>query len=377
MPRPRALRPVALRPVAARPFAPRPRPVRPRSARRLLAVLAAATLAACSAAGTAADPQPGGSAGTPSAGTPAAGAPGSGAPGSGSGTTGTTGTTGPGPSASASPSPSPAPLAQLPHGGRSIFPAHVVVMSYGTARTPTLGVLGEGTPDQAAKALTARAKPFQAASGRPVLPAFELITTIAQRSPGADGTYSGLVADADVQRYLDAARKAGMMLVLDFQPGRADVLAQVKRYERFLLQPEVGIALDPEWALKPGQRPGRQIGTMDAATINRVSAYLSELTTRNRLPEKLFIVHQFQKRMLPDRQKVVDRPGLALVFHVDGFGPQSQKKDTYDVLATRDGRAPGGRAHNGFKLFLDEDTDLMTPAEAMALVPRPELLSYQ
>ena len=24
--------------------------------------------------------------------------------------------------------------------------------------------------------------------------------------------------------------------------------------------------------------------------------------------------------------------------------------------------------------FLDEDTDLMTPAEAMALVPRPELL---
>jgi len=26
---------------------------------------------------------------------------------------------------------------------------------------------------------------------------------------------------------------------------------------------------------------------------------------------------------------------------------------------------------------LDEDTDLMTPAEAMALVPRPELLSYR
>ena len=331
----------------------------------LLAVVAAAGLTACGSSGPTAAPRPEGGV-SPTAGVT-----------TGAGTAGGSPTPSPSPSTSPSPSPSPAPLAQLPRGGRSIFPAHVVVMSYGTARTPVLGVLGEGTPDQAAKALQARAKPFQAASGRPVLPAFELITTIAQRSPGADGTYSGFVADADVQRYLDAARRSKTMLVLDFQPGRADVLAQVKRYERFLLQPEVGIALDPEWVLKPGQRPGRQIGTMDAATVNRVSAYLSELTTRNRLPEKLFIVHQFQKRMLPDRQKVLDRPGLALVVHVDGFGPQSQKKDTYDLLSSKDGKAPGGRAHNGFKLFLDEDTDLMTPAEAMALVPRPELLSYQ
>ena len=39
--------------------------------------------------------------------------------------------------------------------------------------------------------------------------------------------------------------------------------------------------------------------------------------------------------------------------------------------------APGGTAHNGLKLFLDEDPDLMTPAQAMALVPRPELITYQ
>lgn len=285
----------------------------------------------------------------------------------------------PAPSLSPSPaaSPSPAPLAQLPRGGRSIFPRHVVVMAYGTAQTPVLGVLGEGTPDQAAARLKTRAEAFQVPSGRPVLPAFELITTIAQAGPGADGDYSGAVSHADVQRYLVAARKARMMLVLDFQPGRGDVLEQVKQYEPFLRQPEVGIALDPEWVLQPGQQPGRQVGSMDAATVNRVSAYLAGLTRAHRLPEKLFLVHQFQRRMLPDRARIVDRPGLALVFHVDGFGPQSQKRDTYDALSVKDGKAAGGRAHNGFKLFLDEDTDLLTPAETMALRPRPELVSYQ
>ena len=275
-------------------------------------------------------------------------------------------------SASPSPSPSPAPLAQLPRGGRAIFPAHVVVMAYGTATTDALGVLGEGTPDQAAKRLTADAAPFGPASGRGVLPAFELITTVAQRSAGPDGDFSGEVAEADVQRYLDAARRAKMLLVLDFQPGRADLLAQVKRYERFLREPDVGIALDPEWVLRPGQKPGRQIGTLDAATIDRVATYLSELTTAAKLPEKLFVVHQFQKRMLPDREAIVERPGLALVFHIDGFGPRRDKRKTYDLLAVR-----SGPAHNGFKLFLDEDPDLLTPAETMALVPRPELVSYQ
>ena len=279
--------------------------------------------------------------------------------------------------ASASPSPSPAPLAVLPRGGRSLFPEHLVVMHYGTAQTGALGVLGEVPPDQAAARLAEAAAPFEAASGRPVLPAFELITTIAQADAGADGTYSSFVSDEDVQRYLDAARRAKMLLVLDFQPGLANVLAQVQRYEKFLVQPDVGVALDPEWALRPGQRPGRQIGQMDAATVNGVSQYLSDLTVIHALPEKLLIVHQFQTRMLPDRAAILARPGLSLVFHMDGFGSQEVKKQTYAVLSTKDGLAPGGTAHNGFKLFLDEDPDLMTPAEAMALVPRPELISYQ
>jgi hypothetical protein len=285
------------------------------------------------------------------------------------------------PSAAASPSSSPSPAAPrplLPRGGREIFPHRTVVAHYGTAATARLGVLGEGTPEQAAARLEQSAAPFAAAGGRPVLPAFELITTVARRAPGDDGTYSAPIADADVQRFLDVARAEGMLLILDFQPGLASFLDQVKRYERFLVQPEVGVALDPEWVLKPGQLPGEQIGATDAATVNAVSQYLSDLTVARDLPEKLFVLHQFRAFMIPDRDQVVDRPGLATVLHVDGFGPPGSKRETYATLSLEDGAArPGGQLHNGFKLFYDEDTDLMTPAQTMALTPRPELVSYQ
>lgn len=281
--------------------------------------------------------------------------------------------------AAPSPSPSPRlkPVPYLPRGGHGIFQKHMVVMAYGTANTGVLGILGETDPDEAARRLEERAKPWAAASGRPVLPAFELITSVAQRSPGPDGRYSVGLAHADVQRYLEAARRAKMLLVLDFQPGRANVLDQVKSYERFLLQPEVGIAIDPEWVLKEGERPGKQIGALDAATLNEVSAYLSDLVKRNRLPEKMFLVHQFKTFMLPDREKIVDRFGLATVFHVDGFGPRHAKKQTYDLLSSKDGVIPGGRVHNGYKLFIDEDVPLQTAAEVMRHTPRPELVSYQ
>ena len=278
---------------------------------------------------------------------------------------------GAGASATPSATPSQAPLAQLPRGGRSIFPEHLVVAYYGTAGTGALGVLGETGPEAAAKRTVQAALPFQAPSGRPVLPAFELITTVAAGRAGADGLYSTSLPLEEVMRYVKVAQQAKMLVILDFQPGRATFLEQVKRYEKALLEPNVGVALDPEWKLTATQRPLKQIGTSAAQPINDVSSYLANLTVKNRLPEKVFMVHQFKTYQLPDREKIVDRPGLATVLHVDGFGAQGSKKETYGLLNSTDGQFV-----NAFKLFYDEDTDLMTPAEAMALTPRPELITY-
>ncbi len=235
-----------------------------------------------------------------------------------------------------------------------------------------LGVLGHGTPDAQAAALEKAAAPFAVAAGKPVLPAFELISTVAQTSPGKDGDYSGPLTPEQVQTYLDAARKAKMLLILDLQPGRASFLDQAKLFEKFLKEPDVGLGLDPEWKLTATQRPLRQIGKTNAAAINEVSAYLQGLVDAGDLPQKVLVVHQFKSFSIPDRDQVVSRPGLATVLHVDGFGNQGAKKQTYDVLSSK-----GGQLINGFKLFYDEDTNLMTPAETMALVPQPQLVTYQ
>ena len=330
---------------------------------RAVALLGLLAATACSSGGSTTAGPAASSAPAPAGSSAGAPAPGTGAPAA----SGLPGTPAPG-----TPGAPPAP-GELPRGGRTILPGHVVVAHYGTAGTGVLGVLGRGTPDQATARLAKAAAPFEAASGKPVLPALELITTVAQAAPGKSGDYSTFLEDAEVARYLDAARRAKMLVVLDIQPGRADFLEQVKRYERFLLEPEVGVALDPEWKLTPSQKPGRQIGKTNAASVNAVSDYLARLVADHGLPQKLFVVHQFKTFMIANREKLATHPELATVVHVDGFGTQKEKRQTYDAL-----KLPAGSPiYNGFKLFYKVDTGLMTPKQTMALKPMPDLVSYQ
>lgn len=270
-----------------------------------------------------------------------------------------------------SPTTSPKPPPTLPRGGRVIFPNYRVVAFYGGSGGPGLGVLGQGTPDQAAAAVAQQAQLYVFA-GRPVQPALELITTVALASPGPDGIYSSRGDPAAVQRYLTAARARKELLVLDFQPGRGNFLTQIKRFERFVIQPDVGVAVDPEWHMQPGEIPGQVFGSSSAADINEVSAYLQSLVTKYRLPQKLFVVHEFRLSMLPDRQAILPRPGLATVFHADGNGVVSDKVKVYNALAF-----PGPPFASGFKLFFTRDTPLMTPQQTMALTPQPDLVTYQ
>src|SRR5438067_3030800 len=241
--------------------------------------------------------------------------------------------------------PKPAPPPQLPRGGRTLLPGHLIVAYYGIVGTSNiLGKSGDLEADAAGVERQARAyRRF----GRPVQPAFELVTTFAAPSPGTDGTYSAATDRSIVQRYLEAAHRHKLLLILDFQPGRGEFLPEVRRYERFLLDPAVGVALDPEWKLGLTELPDRVIGSSSAASINVVSAYLSRLVRTHRLPQKLFIVHEFQLRELPDRQGILFRPGLATVLQMDGLGPVSTKLESYRKVT----RGAFG-FHPGFKVFL-------------------------
>jgi hypothetical protein len=264
----------------------------------------------------------------------------------------------------------PPPPAELPLGGRRIFPDHRVVGFYGAPQDEELGVLGIGTPDEAARRLIRQARPYDRPR-RPVLPALELITVIANADPGEDGMYRSRQSDAVIRRYLRAARRHKMLLVLDIQPGRSDFFTETTRLQRWLRRPDVGIALDPEWRVSGGEVPGQVIGHVDAREVNATSAWLDQLVARHDLPQKLFIVHQFTDDMVDDTQ-LKRRDGLAMVLNADGFGTKPVKVSKYRAFT----RA-ASTFEQGFKLFYDEDVGLMEPAEVMRLKPPPDVVMYE
>ena len=264
----------------------------------------------------------------------------------------------------------PAKPAELPLGGRAIFPHYRVVAYYGAPQNHALGALGIGSPDAAGRRLRRQARPY-ARKTRPVMLAFELIVTVANADPGADGLYRTRQTNAVVRRYLRAARRAKALLVLDIQPGHADFMDEVRHLDRWLREPDVGLALDPEWHT-PGAQPGTVIGSVDAASVNAVSAHLAKIVRDNDLPEKLFIVHQFTPDMIRGKAQVVQRPGLATTMNVDGFGDRANKVAKY-----REFTHDGTHFHRGFKLFYEEDTGLMRPRSVVALQPPPDLVVYE
>jgi hypothetical protein len=261
--------------------------------------------------------------------------------------------------------------AELPRGGRSILPERRVVAFYGAPQARELGALGIGSPAQAARRLERQARPY-ARPGRPVLPAFELIATIVQSDPGEDGDHSVRQPDPTIRRYLRAARRRDMLLILDIQPGYAPFMREVRALRRYLEEPDVSLALDPEWSLSPPVLPGQQIGSTSASVVNEVSAYVSRIVREHRLPEKLLVVHRFTGDMIADEDALRRHPGVALTVNVDGFGDRPNKRSKYREF-TRGRRD----RHHGLKLFYSEDTNLMQPRHVLGLRPPPELVVYE
>ena len=264
---------------------------------------------------------------------------------------------------------------QLPGGGQLVLPGRRLVAMYGHPGTAGLGVLGEQPLPQAIARAKQLAAPYRALSGStPVVPTFELIATVAQANPGVGGDYSYEAPVSMLKPWVVEAGKAGMYVVLDLQPGRANFLDQAKIYEPLLRLPHVGLALDPEWRLRPDQLPLTEIGSAKASEINSVYRWLADLTDRLRLPQKLFVLHQFRLSMIGDDQPLEhDRDSVQLLIHMDGQGPTGNKDETWAAVV---GAAPKGVPF-GWKNFYDEDSPMLTPAQTMTRKPTPSMISYQ
>ncbi len=250
----------------------------------------------------------------------------------------------------------------------------MLVALYGQPDVPGLGVLGaQDLPASIARAKKVAAS-YDELSSVPVVPAFELIATTALDSPGAGGQYTAATSVSALRPWVDKATAAGLYVILDLQPGRSDFLTQAKLYTELLALPNVGLALDPEWRLTTDQVPLEQIGSVDAAEVNKVIDWLAELTAVNDLPQKLLVLHQFRNSMIRNEEDLdLSRDQVAVLIHMDGLGAPEVKDETWAAVVAA---APSG-VWFGWKNFYTKDTPMLTPAQTMKHKPTPVMISYQ
>lgn len=260
-----------------------------------------------------------------------------------------------------------------PAGSKSVLQSCQVVGYYGYPGVPGLGVLSQSEPAAMVERLRGQASGYDESNGpRGVVIAFHLIAAIAQADAGADGDYLGQMPGSLIEEWLRLAETYNALVILDLQMGTSSVDAQLPVVLPYLQNPRVHLAVDPEWAMPAGVRPGTIIGWMEAAEINRAQELMSNYIAEHGLLDRMLIVHQFTDGMIRDKGDLRTFPGVDLVIDTDGFGYASQKIGNYNRYI-RDDQAP----HGGMKLFYRRDIDLMTPAEVNGLVPQPDFIVYE
>ena len=235
-----------------------------------------------------------------------------------------------------------------------------------------MGVLGEYSGDARAAGLRAQGAAYEKLTSKHVTLAYELVAVVAQPAPGTDGKYRRRESSQIIRSMLDEAHANGFKLVLDVQPGRSSAGDEMAALRPFLIDPDVYLALDPEFSMSASEVPGQQIGEMAAADVSRAVDILEEIIGTAHLPPKVLIVHQFRWDMLPDKAHIKTSALVDIVLDMDGFGSQPLKLSSY-----RDVMQQGRLAFAGIKLFYRQDQHLFTPEQVLALTPSPSVVIYQ
>jgi hypothetical protein len=260
----------------------------------------------------------------------------------------------------------------------AILPAKRIVAYYGNPQSKRMGALGEYPKDEMLARLKREVERWEKADpSKPVQPALHLVTVVAQGDPGKAGLYRMVMPDHIVNMVYDWAKEINAILFLDIQTGLDNIRNLLPRFEWILKNPDVHLGMDPEFNMGPsGQRPGKKIGTYDAADINYASGFLEALVEKYQLPPKILIVHRFTRKMVTNSKQIILRPNVQIVMNMDGWGAPWLKRDSY-----RDYIVAEPVQFTGFKLFYHNDTKkgdpLMTPEEILRFVPTPIYIQYQ
>jgi hypothetical protein len=256
----------------------------------------------------------------------------------------------------------------------SIFLNNDIVAFYGHPNSRNMGILGRHPIEELDGMLAKVAAEYAAAGGgRGIRRAFYVIFGTVW--PQGE---IGIINEDILTRWIEYGMEHDILIFIDHQIGRYDPVDSLKRMLPWLRYPNVHLALDPEWRT---DKPMREIGSVTADELNRAQTVMEEYIRENNISgERLLVVHQFNYRMIADREKVKsDFDRVRLVHCADGFGAPRIKRDSYAFNA---------QARNipikGFKLFYNSgipgagyDQPLLSPAEVFGLAPRPYLVMYQ
>jgi hypothetical protein len=260
----------------------------------------------------------------------------------------------------------------------ALLPANRIVAYYGNPLSKKMGVLGEYPKDEMLKMLDKEAANWAKADPtHPVIPALHLIVTVAQGAPGKNGLYRTQHRDSMVNEVYSWIKSRKGVLFLDVQVGKSTVQAEIPRLRAFLENPDVHLALDPEFSMAPsGAAPGKKIGTLDAKDINFAVNFLDEIARSKNIPPKILVVHRFTRKMVTNARDIRFTPHVQVVMDMDGWGPPWLKFDSYHDYVKKE-----PVQFTGFKIFYHNDTKkgnaLLTPGEVLRLNPRPLYIQYQ
>jgi hypothetical protein len=248
-----------------------------------------------------------------------------------------------------------------------------ILAFYGHPNSRNMGVLGRFSKEELNEKLGIMANEYEAAGGRNVQKAFYIIFGTVW--PGGD---IGIITESLLKEYIEFALENDILIFIDHQIGKYTPQDSLKRMLPWLKYPNVHLAIDPEWRTT---KPMEEIGTVTAAEINQVQRIMEDYIIENQIPgERLLVIHQFNYRMISNREKVESNfSRVRLVHCADGFGPPNVKRAAY---------AYNAQATNmpvkAFKLFFDfsipgagVDHPLLSPKEVMSLNPRPYIVMYQ
>jgi hypothetical protein len=269
----------------------------------------------------------------------------------------------------------------------AILPGHRIVAYYGNPLSKRMGILGELPPDQMLARFDKEVAAWRRADpSTPVMPALHLIAVVAQGAPGRDGKYRMRMTDSLIELVSSWAAKRNALLFLDVQVGKSTVQEELPRLIPFLKRPNVHLAIDPEFSMKPRMdrkqgvvvtaKPGARIGTMSSDDVNYAIGMLADVVKQNNLPPKVLVVHRFTHDMLTGASKIRLDPRVQVVIDMDGWGQPWLKYDSYRAYVEAE-----PVQFTGFKLFYKNDTKkgdpLLTPGEVLLLNPKPLYIQYQ